>query len=197
MPKTIERPKARVNIEGLKFGRLTALHDIGKGKDGRRLWECLCECGKFVIAGVSQLKNGNTKSCGCLKSELASKRIKEHVIGYNRLPTGEANFNRVFHSYKNSARIRDLKFLLTKEQIKNLVTQDCFYCGVGPHAVMDDKRCNGGFVYNGIDRINNKKGYEITNCVTCCGTCNEWKRARTQQEFLLQVKFIYENLLRK
>ena len=30
-------------------------------------WECKCICGKLFIARIDCIKNGNTKSCGCLK----------------------------------------------------------------------------------------------------------------------------------
>ncbi|MCK5612566.1 hypothetical protein KAR91_62420 [Candidatus Pacearchaeota archaeon] len=182
----------RLNLEGQKFGRLTALHDVGS--DGHnRLWKCLCDCGNFSTVTAGHLRAKEIRSCGCLQKEAVGRRAKE---GLNRLPTGESNLNRVIKHYKYNTKKRNLKFSLTREQFKKLVQQKCFYCGVKPHTISNSKRSNGKFIYNGIDRVDNTKGYIIGNCVTCCRTCNEWKRARTQQEFLLQVKFIYENLLK-
>ena len=55
------------NIKGQKFGRLTALERTGKNKGRVSIWECVCECGNKHTAIISQLKNGDVKSCGCLK----------------------------------------------------------------------------------------------------------------------------------
>lgn len=62
---------------GEKFGRLTVLRETTKeerkNKEGRNYW-CKCDCGNEVIVYGHNLKTGNTKSCGCLNSELASQR---------------------------------------------------------------------------------------------------------------------------
>jgi len=186
----------RTNIKNQKFGRLVALCDAGY-KNRERLWKCLCECGRFTTVMASQLKAGRVKSCGCLRSEQASKRAKRDIAGANKLSVGEANLTHVIRGYKNGAKKRDLEFSLTRKQFKRLTQQKCFYCGAKPHNMCYHKQSNGEFIYNGIDRIDNTKGYIIDNCVTCCYICNQWKRAYTQQEFLMRIKLIYENLLRK
>jgi len=189
--------RKRINIEGQKFGRLTALHDAGR-KKRERLWKCLCECGQFTTVMVSQLKAGRVKSCGCLRSELASQRAKRDlVMGSNKLSAGEANLNHVIRGYKGGAKKRNLEFSLTKEQFRELTQQKCFYCETKPHNICHYPQSNGEYIYNGIDRVDNTKGYTIDNCVACCFACNQWKQAYTQQEFLLRIKLIYENLLKK
>lgn len=42
---------------------------------------CQCECGKEVIVRADSLNDGNTKSCGCLRSEviMLSKRTHGHA----------------------------------------------------------------------------------------------------------------------
>ena len=186
----------RLNIEGQKFGRLTALHDIGKNKDGRRVWKCLCDCGQFAITSAKQLRNKTTRSCGCLRSELASKRAKRDIAGIGKLPMGEANLNNLFGNYKHKAKERNFGFSLTKEQFKGLIKQNCFYCGTKPHNVKNGIRSNGKLIYNGIDRVDNTIGYIIDNCVTCCGDCNWMKKTYTQQEFILRIKLIYDHMLK-
>ena len=59
------------NLVGQKFNRLTVVVDSTKRRKGAIIWGCLCECGGYSeIVGYS-LKNGSTKSCGCLVSERA------------------------------------------------------------------------------------------------------------------------------
>jgi hypothetical protein len=41
-------------------------------------WECHCECGRIKIVRADHLKVGNTKSCGCLASEMTAARSRTH-----------------------------------------------------------------------------------------------------------------------
>lgn len=188
----------RLDIEGQKFGRLIALHDVGSDKAGSRLWECLCDCGKFTVVRTADLTSRHIKSCGCLRSELSSKRAKKNLTAgtLSKLPEGEGNLNSLFGEYKRKAAGRNFEFCLTKEQFEELTKQDCFYCGTKPHSSLNHAGSNGKYIYNGIDRINNNKGYIIGNCVTSCGDCNWMKKTYTQQEFLLRIKLIYDHILK-
>lgn len=53
-----------VDITGKRFGKLTVLYRI-EGK-APIYWHCLCNCGNFVDVMGQHLKNGTTKSCGCI-----------------------------------------------------------------------------------------------------------------------------------
>lgn len=53
-------------------------------------------------------------------------------------------------------------------------------------------QCNGDYVYNGIDRVDNTKGYTIDNVVPCCGICNMAKGKLNQQEFQNWIKRVYK-----
>lgn len=53
---------------GQKHSRLTAVRFIERRKQGY-FWEFKCECGNSTIARAVHVRNGNTKSCGCLKVE--------------------------------------------------------------------------------------------------------------------------------
>lgn len=54
---------------------------------GAICYSCLCDCGKETIVDAHRLSSGNTKSCGCLKRELTSKRHLKDLTGnkYGRL----------------------------------------------------------------------------------------------------------------
>jgi hypothetical protein len=52
--------------------------------DGRTVVECACSCGRMVRVRKSNLENGNTSSCGCLRKELQSERNTTH--GQSRSP---------------------------------------------------------------------------------------------------------------
>ncbi len=65
--------KIRKNITGLKFGRLSVIRFHSKANK-RMKWLCTCECGNEAIIDGSKLRNGHTRSCGCLAIEMAKSR---------------------------------------------------------------------------------------------------------------------------
>jgi len=54
-----------------KFGRLTVISRAPNYHAGRHtelaMWNCVCECGNKTTVRAGTLRNGNTKSCGCLR----------------------------------------------------------------------------------------------------------------------------------
>lgn len=63
----------RVDLTGKTFNRLTPI----KYLDEDQKYLCRCSCGKTTKVRAAALKNGGTKSCGCLQRENASKSAKE------------------------------------------------------------------------------------------------------------------------
>jgi len=67
-----------VDITGKKYGRLTVLsRDVSK--NSMTYWKVICVCGTTRIVAKSALtsKRRQTRSCGCLQKELASKLLSE------------------------------------------------------------------------------------------------------------------------
>lgn len=60
---------AKLDLTGQKYGKLTVIKESAEKKNGRVTWECLCDCGnpEIVLVTTKNLRNGITKSCGCLK----------------------------------------------------------------------------------------------------------------------------------
>ena len=80
--RTVSKAKDRT---GEKHGRLTVLR---RGEDYRPpngkpaiQWICQCECGTLLTVNVNNLRQGNTRSCGCLMIESATK----HGLAYHPL----------------------------------------------------------------------------------------------------------------
>ena len=66
------------DLMGMKFGRLRAKCIVGKeAKTRRLLWLCICDCGNELNVSSVSLKNGNTKSCGCLQRDWARKKARD------------------------------------------------------------------------------------------------------------------------
>jgi len=67
-----------VDLTGRTFGRLTVLHRTGTHPGGYiPLWLCRCEDGNTKIVDGHSLKQGNTRSCGCLKREHSARLIRK------------------------------------------------------------------------------------------------------------------------
>lgn len=176
---------------GKKYNRLLVLNQEVSDHRGTVRWKCRCDCGKITIVRGTDLRLGITKSCGCLQKEKASKTGKQ-----NLLPNYQATINAIIHDYKKRAKQKNLDFELSENQVRHLFQSDCFYCGSPPSS---KRHCIGYgiFIRNGIDRVDNEKGYTTDNCVPCCWTCNRMKRDLTSDIFLKHIRLIYNYLFRK
>lgn len=170
----------RRDLTGLKFGRLSVIKVTGEKKHRNYVWECLCDCGIHAFIMSNNLVSGQSRSCGCLQKD--SRRIKK----------GESSFNFLYSNYRRSAKDRGFRFNLSKELFKKLTSQNCFYCGVFPKQLINHKHFYGNYPYNGIDRVDNTKGYEEDNSAPCCELCNRTKADRTLHEFQDWIKRLIE-----
>lgn len=74
--------KKIIDLIGLKFERWTVIGYAGRNKHKQFMWLCLCDCGKEKIILGGSLRNGDSKSCGCLQIEILMKRSITH--GYTK-----------------------------------------------------------------------------------------------------------------
>lgn len=155
------------DLTNMKFERLTVLELYGFNKHKSAVWKCLCDCGNIINVSSNSLQRKHTMSCGCLKRELDETRYSDPKWYMKNA------FNKVFIAYKNGAKRRNYTFNLTQDDVKNITQQNCHYCGCEPKQISKSK--NGNYIYNGIDRVNNSRGYELDNVVPCCAKCNRIK----------------------
>lgn len=66
------------NIIGKKFNRWKVLQ-FDKNNNNMSYWLCQCDCGTIKSVAGRDLRNGNSKSCGCLKKELLSERCRNNT----------------------------------------------------------------------------------------------------------------------
>ena len=105
----------------------------------------------------------------------------------------------LLNTYKQNAKRRNLSWELTLKQFVKLTSSNCYYCGVQPKQgswIRRRKRLvpvRHEYIYNGIDRKDNAKGYTAANCVPCCGSCNKIKGSwLTPEETLVAMKAVME-----
>lgn len=177
VPRPGRKKLARTaDYTGQKFGRLSVIEDMGVLDSGNRAWGCICDCGRKVCIPSRGLRNRTTNSCGCINSDASG--------GRNKLPEGHASRNELLASYRKSATSRGHVFDLPPEVFFELVSANCVYCGGPPDTVRKpNKNVNGGFIYTGVDRVENDKGYLVDNVVSCCWVCNRAKGQLSGAQF--------------
>ena len=88
-----------------------------------------------------------------------------------------------YNKYLKRATSENIEFSLTNEDFVKIVCKVCYLCG----------RKNSKNHKNGIDRMENEKGYTTENARPCCARCNYIKRTYDLETILEKCVLIYEN----
>lgn len=67
--------RARIDLRGQTFGRLTVRAMVASNSAGQSIWACQCACGELLSVAATHLRRGAVKSCGCLRRELGIERL--------------------------------------------------------------------------------------------------------------------------
>lgn len=154
MPAFITLHPYAKDIAGQRFGRLTALGPVELGPRGGVRWLYQCECGKTTVTYVLNERT-NSRSCGCLRDEMASIRARTHGKTGTRLyKTWHGMITRchtpndqAYHHYgARGIKVCDL----WRESFEEFE----WYVAQLPH--FDEKGYS-------LDRINNDRDYEPDN----------------------------------
>jgi hypothetical protein len=165
------------------FGYFKVIKFTGTFYGTNAIWECACKCGKIVKIRGGSLTSGQTKSCGCYRDQVSKEN--------NSLEFKKASFNNIFSRYKREAKNRKFSWELSEEEFKKITSLNCHYCGTEPINCNSNEKLNGNYVYNGIDRVDNKNGYFIGNVVPCCKICNRIKYKESAEDFLKYIDRVY------
>lgn len=76
-----KRMEAYQSVKGKRFGRLVVKDLMPDGKV-----RCVCDCGNEAMVRPGNLKNGYTKSCGCLRRETAKQHLSVTPSHHGRTP---------------------------------------------------------------------------------------------------------------
>ena len=67
-------PESFNGMVGRKFGMLTVKRRSERlGPRNQTLWECACDCGGVAFTTATKLRNGHTRSCGCLRVRVCTE----------------------------------------------------------------------------------------------------------------------------
>lgn len=155
------------DISGEVFGALTVISLKDRSNKKGAIWELECKCGERCYSTSSDLKRGRVNICkNC-----------------NNIKSINSPFKSLYSTYKRGAKKRNLDFKITFEEFKELITKECYYCDTPPQSTFLKKGAKYSLKYNGIDRVDNKRGYVEGNLVTCCKYCNFSKSKSSFEEF--------------
>ena len=148
------------DITGKRFGKLVAIERIGS-RNGKALWRCRCDCGKYTDVPGSALRSGGTKSCGCLHNE----RIKETNVTHGMTKT------RLYRKYQH---MKGRCYTKTDSRYMDYGGRGIKICDewLGENgfenfykwAIENGYSEDGNTWDNTIDRINNDGDYCPENC---------------------------------
>ena len=76
-----------IDLSNQRFGRLVAISLCPERRGRLRVWRCVCDCGNEKHALAKTLRNGGTRSCGCLhlESALAKVTARSRPVGFERM----------------------------------------------------------------------------------------------------------------
>ena len=75
---------------GKRYGMLTVLRVYNSDRQGLN-WLCRCDCGQEIVVRGMQLRNANTRSCGCYRRMTHAERSRTGL-----LPNGRERSDRTF-----------------------------------------------------------------------------------------------------
>lgn len=167
---------AHHKVFGKKFGHLS----VERFDEQSKKYFCRCDCGGTRLVKGFELWRKVISHCGC-------KNI------YSSLDRGESSKNSIISSYRLSAKKRGLVYELDNFLVETLFKDYCYYCNSPPTTRRKLPGCFGSFIFNGIDRVDNKKGYTLENSVPCCKFCNQSKGVDSVAKFLTKIEQIYNH----
>lgn len=90
--------KNRLDLTNQRFGKLVALYPVShKDNNTSVYWVCQCDCGTITQPISAQnLRNGDTKSCGCVISR-GNNKIKQLLLDLNISFISEKTFEDLYY----------------------------------------------------------------------------------------------------
>jgi hypothetical protein len=98
--------------------------------------------------------------------------------------------------YAYQAARRNFQFSLSREEFAKITSGSCAYCGQKPSMTRTGSSSSeqSKYVYNGVDRMDNTKGYTVENTASACKRCQFSKRDMSVEDFKAWINAVHAHL---
>jgi hypothetical protein len=172
--------KVNDEIIGSKIGLWEVKKRVANSRNGKSLFECVCDCGNVKHVFGCHLKSGSSKSCGC---NLAKGNKHKQWRGHGDI---SGNFwDNIRRGSDGSKGRCPIDFSITIEYIWNLFLKQNKKCALsGLPIFINFARKTGGPHNASLDRIDSSLGYIPNNVQWLHKDVNMMKRNYDQNYFL-------------
>ena len=193
LEKAISEPKYELKDRssvGKYFGEI--FHNIkilsrhNEEKGAKRIsvnCECLL-CGKIFVSNFHVVREGKVKSCSCIKKNTGPKSFMWSGCG----EIGKSYFS----SVENGAKLRNLEFLITIEDIWNLFLEQGRMCAISGIHLNLPKKSRDINANASLDRKDSFKGYTKDNIQWVDKSINYAKQQMSDKDFIDLCRIVYE-----
>lgn len=138
-----------------------------------------CHCSK-TYEPYKTSKGNESKLCPSCRETQQKAEARRPPRNRNYQAEGKRNLEGAWKTFlSKSVERREKECSLTKEQYLEIIQKPCVYCNY----YNEDE-------INGIDRLDNTKGYILDNCISCCKHCNRMKHIFHPVFFIEKARLI-------
>lgn len=177
------------DISGQKFGKLTAVKDVARSRNGHVRWLCDCDCGNTKSILSTHLVSGKIKHCGCVKRPTGPKH--KQWAGCGDISGGF--WNQIQRGANGEKGRKKLEFSITIEYAWSLFEKQKSKCALSGVDI-NLNRTFGKFTGTAsLDRIDSGIGYVVGNVQWVHKDVNRMKNSYDQEYFIDVCKKIASN----
>lgn len=186
---------ARINnLKDKRYGHLTVIKvwAVGKGDNRKMRVKCRCDCGNVVETTAAKVKSKGVRTCGKKGCRFRCGVYSPHFTGVAKLSGS------LFGSYKLKAKVRGIKFEISKEDAFNQYELQSGKCALSGMPIQ-----LGGVLAKtkgqtaSLDRIDSSKGYTPDNIQWVHKDINWMKNHYNESYFIEMCKQIVNHQKQK
>jgi hypothetical protein len=141
-----------IDITSRRFGKLVVLKR--DKTNGRRIrWLCRCDCGKMTVVVGEKLRDGHTRSCGCLRINSIKNlpsTFRHGMEGTRTYSSWSSMFARCYSTKSKNYVNYGLRGIVVCERWRDFCN---FFADMGERPLGTS-----------LDRVDNNGNYEPSNC---------------------------------
>lgn len=163
----------KVSMIGKINGRLTVIEEAGRNRWGEAIWLCACTCGNKTTVAGKKLRDGHTRSCGCLARDTRGELSFKHGQAKKGQNTKEYN---LWTAAKRRAEDQNVPFSIEVTDI--VIPTVCPILG----CMLEPGHLKAGDASPSLDKIIPELGYVPGNIAVISFRANQLKSNGTAAE---------------